>query len=326
MILATFSLDWFMTIPGMLITGGVLFLMIALIIFIVTGNKKTKTKKEVVEAQDASKQEAAVAATPIVGQSTVATNEQAVTPQVQPSPQPVITNEPVMPSPVSSMAEKTVTQEIEPAVFTATLPQDVTPQPTFNSQVSNPVGQSIPVVNPTVTENVNTVVPPVVSTQTQVVQTPVVPTIEQTPIVNQPVTPEITVKEEKKEVMQTPSFDMPRPIYGGVSPVVPTVSHEEEHRPIYGGANPLENTQSVPIVPPRPVATKEVKVDIPTVEIPAVPVTPSVTQQVSNDIFASSSVPTTHVNANPVVEPKVAVQPTQPTASQSQPEEIESLF
>ena len=46
----------------------------------------------------------------------------------------------------------------------------------------------------------------------------------------------------------------------------------------------------------------------------------------SNDIFASSSVPTTHVNANPVVEPKVAVQPTQPTASQSQPEEIESLF
>ncbi len=76
----------------------------------------------------------------------------------------------------------------------------------------------------------------------------------------------------------------------------------------------------------EPVATKEVKVDIPTVEIPAVPVTPSVTQQVSNDIFASSSVPTTHVNANPVVEPKVTVQPTQPTASQSQPEEIESLF
>ncbi len=62
--------------------------------------------------------------------------------------------------------------------------------------------------------------------------------------------------------------------------------------------------KSVPIVPPRPVATKEVKVEVPTVEIPAVPVTPSVTQQVSNDIFASSSVGTTPVNANPVVEPK----------------------
>ncbi len=42
MILATFSLDWFMTIPGMLITGGVVFLIIALIIFIATGNKKAK--------------------------------------------------------------------------------------------------------------------------------------------------------------------------------------------------------------------------------------------------------------------------------------------
>ena len=106
--------------------------------------------------------------------------------------------------------------------------------------------------------------------------------------------------------MQTPSFDMPRPIYGGVSPVVPTVSDEEEHRPIYGGANPLENTQSVPIVPPRPVATKEVKVDIPTVEIPARTSTiiASVTQQVSNDIFASSSVPTSHVSANPVSRTK----------------------
>ena len=40
MILASFSLDWFMTIPGMLITGGVVFLIIALIIFIVTDNKK----------------------------------------------------------------------------------------------------------------------------------------------------------------------------------------------------------------------------------------------------------------------------------------------
>lgn len=317
MILASFSLDWFMTIPGMLITGGVVFLIIALIIFIVTGNKKPKTNKEVQAVQEASKQEAvATASQTVTPTPVVPTNNQVVTPQ------PVVTPEPVVPAtPVNSMAEKSVKEEVEPAVFTATLPQDVTPQPTFNSQVSNPVGQSIPVVNPTVTENVNMVVPPVVSTQTQVVQTPVVPTIEQTPIVNQPVTPEITVKEEKKEVMQTPSFDMPRPIYGGVSPVVPTVSHEEEHRPIYGGANPLENTQSVPIVPPRPVATKEVKVDVPTVEIPAVPVTPSVTQQVSNDIFASSSVAATPVNANPVVEPTV-----QSTVSQSQPEEIESLF
>ena len=29
-----FSLDWFLTIPGMLVTGGVLLLIIAIIIFI----------------------------------------------------------------------------------------------------------------------------------------------------------------------------------------------------------------------------------------------------------------------------------------------------
>ncbi len=41
-----FSVDWFLTIPGMLITGGVLLLIIALIIFITSGSKKEKSKKD----------------------------------------------------------------------------------------------------------------------------------------------------------------------------------------------------------------------------------------------------------------------------------------
>ena len=283
MILASFSLDWFMTIPGMLITGGVVFLIIALIIFIVTGNKKPKTNKEVQAVQEASKQEAVATANQTVTQTPVVpTNNQVVTPQ------PVVTPEPVVPAtPVNSMAEKSVKEEVEPAVFTATIPEDIAPQPV--------VQQSVPVVNSTVSPIVNN------TTVSPTMPTPAVPTIEQTPVVNQPVVPSIPVNEEKKETIQTPSFDMPRQIYGG--------------------ANPLENTQSVPIVPSRPVVTKEVKVEVPTVATPTVPVTPSVTSQVSNDIFASSSVATTPVNANPVVEPTV-----QSTVSQSQPEEIESLF
>ena len=283
MILASFSLDWFMTIPGMLITGGVVFLIIALIIFIVTGNKKPKTNKEVQAVQEASKQEAVATASQTVTQTPVVpTNNQVVTPQ------PVVTPEPVVPAtPVNSMAEKSVKEEVEPAVFTATIPEDIAPQPV--------VQQSVPVVNSTVSPIVNN------TTVSPTMPTPAVPTIEQTPVVNQPVVPSIPVNEEKKETIQTPSFDMPRQIYGG--------------------ANPLENTQSVPIVPSRPVVTKEVKVEVPTVATPTVPVTPSVTSQVSNDIFASSSVAATPVNANPVVEPTV-----QSTVSQSQPEEIESLF
>lgn len=290
MILASFSLDWFMTIPGMLITGGVIFLIIALVIFIITGNKKTKTNKEVVAAQDSSKQEAAVVATPAVGQA-VTTSEPVVTPQS------VVTSESVVPTPpVSSMAEKVAPKEAEPAVFTAPIPQNVAPvpQPFVNNQVPNIAEQSA--------------------------------TVPTTPVVNQPVVTEVPVKEEQKETIQTSGVDMPRPIYGGASPIVPNVPHEEEHRPIYGGANPLENTQSVPIVSQRPVVTEEVKVSIPTVEIPTIPVTPNVTPtvapQATNDIFASNSVSTTPV-APQTVKPTVAVQPA---VSQSQTEEIESLF
>ena len=217
------------------------------------------------------------------------------------------------------MAEKVAPKEAEPAVFTAPIPQDVAPvpQPVVNNQVPNIVEQSATV--PTTPEP-----KPVVSTQSEV--TPVVPTIESTSVVNQPVVPEVPVKEEQKEAIQTSGVDMPRPIYGGASPIVPNVPHEEEHRPIYGGANPLENTQSVPIVPQRPVVTEEVKVSVPTVEIPTVPVTPNVTPtvapQATNDIFASGSVAATPVAPQPV-EPTVSVQPA---VSQSQPEEIESLF
>lgn len=309
MILATFSLDWFMTIPGMLITGGVLFLIIALIIFIVTGNKKPKTNKEVVKAQEASQQEAVSTVTPATNtnQDTVPTNKQVVTSQ------PIVTSDSVPTSPVNSMAEKARPQEVEPAVFTATLPQDiVTPQPIINNQVPNILEQSTPAPEPVVTPVNSTLVSSTIPVQNQV---------DSTPVVNQPVVPEVPV-QEKKEVVQTPTVDMPRPIYGGVSPVVPNVSHEE-HRPIYGGANPLENTQSVPIVPQRPIVTEPPKIEIPTVKTPTVPITPSVTPQVSNDIFANSSVVATPVNSNSAVESTVAVQPT---VSQSQPEEIESLF
>ena len=50
MILANFDLSFFTSIPGLLITGGVLLLLIALIIFIATGRKSGKKDKN--EASD----------------------------------------------------------------------------------------------------------------------------------------------------------------------------------------------------------------------------------------------------------------------------------
>ena len=40
-----FSLDWFLSIPGLLISGGVLLFIIALILLIATMAKKKKEKK-----------------------------------------------------------------------------------------------------------------------------------------------------------------------------------------------------------------------------------------------------------------------------------------
>ena len=40
-----FSLDWFLSIPGLLITGGVLLFLIAFILLIVTMLKRKKENK-----------------------------------------------------------------------------------------------------------------------------------------------------------------------------------------------------------------------------------------------------------------------------------------
>ena len=252
MILATFSLDWFMTIPGMLITGGVLFLIIALVIFIVTGTKKPKTNKEVEKVQEDSKKEAIVATTPAVEQTPVINTAPATV-----TPEPVVTATPVVSTPVSNVEE--------------------------NKE------------------------PVVVSTPLEVVK----PTVPPTPVVTKPIEAVEPLIEEKKEIVPPiVSSDMPRPIYGGVSPLVPNVSHEE-HRPIYGGANPLENTQSVPIVPPTPVT--QPKVDIPVV--PTIPTINSTTPSTSSNIFDNSTA------VPQPVEPTVTVEPTN-----NKTEEIESLF
>ena len=64
MILANFDLSFFTLIPGLLITGGVLLLLIALIIFVATGSKKGKKDKK--EAESTDNTNTTVATTPTV--------------------------------------------------------------------------------------------------------------------------------------------------------------------------------------------------------------------------------------------------------------------
>lgn len=341
MILATFSLDWFMTIPGMLITGGVLFLIIALVIFIVTGNKKSKPKKEVVAAQNESATQAVAATqTQVVQQPTVATTEpvQPVTPAVESltTPQPIVTETPQSVEPVSIVSQPAVETgapiinqvPAEPAVFSAKIPEEVVPTPVVEPQTT-PINEPIE-MKVSESEPVEIVKP--------TVAVPTVNEVPTEPVVNTP-----SMFDTQAVEVPTSSYKAPvvenkeRPIYGGVSQIVPPIPHEAAHRPIYGGANPLENTQSVPIIelnqekldqkPVAPtinistVATPSVAsepfVPTPVVEQPQPAVAPTNnifgTQVVNNPVVNNESV---QVSSTPVVEP----------AAPKSAEEIESLF
>lgn len=341
MILATFSLDWFMTIPGMLITGGVLFLIIALVIFIVTGNKKSKPKKEVVAAQNESATQAVAATqTQVVQQPTVATTEpvQPVTPAVESltTPQPIVTETPQSVEPVSIVSQPAVETgapiinqvPAEPAVFSAKIPEEVVPTPVVEPQTT-PINEPIE-MKVSESEPVEIVKP--------TVAVPTVNEVPTEPVVNTP-----SMFDTQAVEVPTSSYKAPvvenkeRPIYGGVSQIVPPIPHEAAHRPIYGGANPLENTQSVPIVElnQEKLDQKSVAptINIPTVATPSVasePVVPTpVVEQPQPAVAPTNNIFGTQVVNNPVVNNEsvqVSSTPVVEPAAPKSAEEIESLF
>lgn len=336
MILANFDLSFFTSIPGMLITGGVLLLLIALVIFIATGSKKDKKgKKGETQNVEASIDNNTVATTPTVDASVAP--EPVVMPTVETQPmtaQPVDTSNVVsdnssistntMDNPVPTVenapAEVIVKSE-EPAVVQTETPQVEVPKPVE------------PVITPTeeVQSNINT------NTNKPINNMESVNVVPPTPVVSEPVNspntevaeaPTITIvdKEESIPQVEIPKEE-PKPIYGGASPVIPKIDVGEEHRPIYGGADPLENTGAIPtitsqeppvVTPTIPTIEKEptvesvepVTVTAPQVEVPTIE-TPKV--EVSNQ---EAVIPTVTEST-----PQVEV-PSTPKKE----EEIESLF
>ncbi len=283
MILANFDLSFFTTIPGMLITGGVLLLLIALIIFIATGSKG----KEKAIDKDIKNEP-----------------ESVVSPTVPTEPAPVQTTEPVVNNEVPPVVEepKVAPVAVNESLINGTVPEQA----------------QAPVVEPKVEEVINTPADPIAaSAPVTVVPLEPIPSQEevkpieaanlQAPAVEvQNVTPEVKITptveqpviEEKKETPQEEA----KPIYGGANPVIPTISvNNEPHRQIYGGANPLENTQSVPIIntvvnedsnkqvekqeaPAAPIPTKEeIKVEEP--KAPELPKEPIKQEEVIESLF-----------------------------------------
>ena len=231
-------LDWIMTIPGLLITSGVVLLILAIILFII-GNKKGKTAKVVETTSDAPAPEA-------ISTDTISTDSEPVVEETA----PVVENNEVTPAngvinftpEVETPVEETapVVEEASEPVVEETPAIDTTPVEASAPAVEMPVvEETAPAVEPVAEEPAVTIYggnDPLENTQT------VAPVTEAVPYGG---APEVNVVETPAVEESAPAVEMPV-----VEPVVET---------------PVAPTVDIPAVEPTPVVAE------PTVEIPAQP-------------------------------------------------------
>lgn len=218
-----FSIDWFLTIPGMLITGGVLLLIIALIMMIVSSSKKGKKKEEATAGVEQNASAAPVASDSTAGMTTMApaTESVAMDAPLGPITDDVVGEAPyAIPDAASTVGSgvAVVPPMNAPTMQTPPNPDTVTPLPEVNS-----IPSVVPIEPTQVTSTSENVIP----TES------IIPTVVEEPVLE---TPDAT-NLEKTSVN----------IYGG-NPIPPIEPIVNEPRPIYGGANPLEATQNLPKV------------------------------------------------------------------------------
>ena len=325
MILANFDLSFFTSIPGLLITGGVLLLLIALIIFIATGSKK-ENKGNINNASNENVK------TPPIANNIEGNQQVSMTDQTQ-----VVPNQ-IVDQPIPSVAVNQVVSEAQPPL-TQIEPQVMVPpvvneMPATSPAVMSPSIEEPVVMQPPLQDTVNkyevkepglensmNIVQPEESSQINNITEPTENmSVEQAPIVSivteetsnnsfENITPEIeTTPQQVENVVEA------KPIYGGVSPTVPKIDvTHEEHRPIYGGANPLENTQSIsinnlpkedtlgPVVPNIEPTTPVVEQTTQVIE-QATPVVEQTTQVVEQATPVVEQTPQVVEQATPVVE------------------------
>jgi len=304
----SFDLNWFTSIPGMLITGGVLLLLIALIIFIATAGKKGKKSNEGAENV-------------APGQPQVDPNDGFPQPQVQAeaAPMPTANEQTAMPSMDMTEAVKEMENQVVP---------EVQPEPAVD--MNNPVQGFEPVVdpNPVVMPGPMETVPPVEAVPTppmepvvpvQPFAEPVAPVMDipaVEPVVQNDIampTVDVAPVVEQPQVVET----TPVAIYGGADPTVSSslVVDDQGQHTIYGGADPLEGTQAIPIITNPASAIEPVQ---PVVEPIAPPVVPTVEAvPIMNEQVMPMVEPLAVDPVMPVVEP--IVQPIDPVVPQVEP-------
>ena len=242
----SFNPGWFLTLPGILITSGVILLLIALILLL-TSAKKEEEEENVSPANNftTTNVETPVAPEPVQINVPQAPVQEEIKPPVveQPTIQPVqniVEPQMAQQSPIANMGTGILdiaNNNTKPVVEEVAMPTKTETPGILNIGESTVPVQTQPEEIPSI--NINSVVPPV--------ETPV---INPTPVVNAtPVVPQAPVQEEDKKVITTEPVQ-PVSIYGGVSPTIDIKKEnlQPEKTVIYGGADPLENTAPIPTV------------------------------------------------------------------------------
>ena len=319
-----FSLKWFTTIPGLLITGGVLLLVVALVIFIVTSKKDKKNKKAEKSAGVATIPNSGVVTNPEgVGNLNVSNQPNGVIGQPAmgmdsisiPAPGPVPTVPNVQPPTLDSVPVPTPDITIgEVSSVPGVLPVQeavpvIDPQPVVSIAPTDNMSQinEVPVNTPNISEV------PTVSTAFNAsnnTSNVVTPSVEQViPELQDVGAPTINTTDNYSSPYSSDGLNTSvstTPIYGGSDPTISNLSLTETPQ-IYGGANPLEGTQSVPINDIANSADSTMYSPAPPVSVPVtdpvvvnpVPAAPSVVEvnSVSPTITTVPEVPTVNVDA-----------------------------
>lgn len=214
-----FDFSWFLTVPGMLITGGILLLLVALIIFIVTSRGEKEPKEEKPKKEKKGKK----ADQPIASETV----------------QSVPVDIPTVAPPIMNEA-----QNVEPVVVDSTTKEagmGIFPSQTMGIENNRMGNSEMPIPDPSSTimptmDPVNQEPSPIIGVNPLPDMTNVQPEMDHSPSI--PIEPMPVGMEEGKNVS----------VYGGVDPTIKTME-QESPRPIYGGANPMDATQSIPIQP-----------------------------------------------------------------------------
>lgn len=289
-----FDLSWFKTVPGLLITCGVVLLIIALIIFIVTSKNNKNAKKEAQDnnpkGEDTTPKDNVQPVSDGVSSETVAAvntdagaNTSVETPMQNATP-------------VTENVGIEALQNMQPT-------QSVNPTPIEVETVSSaPVVEDTPAISSPVVNNPTVDAYQAMANNAAIlndnyVQEPVAPvsqSVEPIEVAPEVISPSVDAIPTPVAPTVSSVSNEQHAIYGGVSQILPndmSINTGSSNHQIYGGANPLENTQSLPIMGNTQPEMSTAPVSVAPEVAPVVPDIPS-------------------VNATPII-PNVSVTPVE---------------